>query len=133
MAKEEKITPFIVFKCLGNICRSPAAEVILKHKRPEWRVLSVASTRNTIGQLIHFSMVSELIKNGYKKFDSHRPVLYEGWRRDDLARADFVFDLHRDGLSDPYVTGDFEASLQEIEDFVNQVIEVIEDGSVSGN
>ncbi len=46
-----KKKPSVMFVCLGNICRSPAAEAILKKMEPEWRISSSGIGSWHIGHL----------------------------------------------------------------------------------
>ena len=81
----------ILFTCKGNICRSPAAEIILKNLRPHWFVFSAASTANTKGQVIHYQIINELKARGYKITDPQRPV----YQIDDIL--DYIEDFDEAG------------------------------------
>jgi protein-tyrosine phosphatase len=112
----------ILFICKGNICRSPAAEIILKNLRPDWFVFSVASTPNTVGQKIHPQIVNELRARGYTIPDKQRPV----YNIDDIlsyiTEFDQIHDLHAEGIQDPYITLRYGDAIDEIEDYIKNII-----------
>ena len=60
----------ILFICHGNICRSVAAEMVLKQMVREkglrdWRIASAAATREEIGNDIYPPMKKALAGRGY--------------------------------------------------------------------
>jgi protein-tyrosine-phosphatase len=111
----------VLFKCKGNICRSPAAEAYLRMRRPHWRVQSVATTSHCQGQFTHPEMVLAC-RDRNIPIDGFHKAKYEG-QFDNLDNDfDCVFDLHEAGIQDPYKTGNFEDALQEIIDFIDNNI-----------
>ena len=67
---KEKIVTKILFVCLGNICRSPMAEMILKDMvrkagcEDEFEIASAATSTEEIGNPIYPSAVCELAAHG---------------------------------------------------------------------
>lgn len=112
----------ILFKCKGNICRSPAAEIILKAYRPDWQVFSCATTPNTIGQSIHPNIIYALKGLNFHVPDLHRPVMYQDWILEYMPYFDEIHDLHLEGISDPYHTHRFRDSCMEIIDYIQTII-----------
>lgn len=49
MPETEAAAPAVLFVCLGNICRSPTAEGILRTMAPQWRVDSAGTSDWHIG------------------------------------------------------------------------------------
>ena len=134
----------ILFICHGNICRSPMAESLMTHlvrqKRLEDRFLiaSAATSREEIGNSIHPGTLDKLRRAGVEPVP-HRAVQM---RREDYDRYDLL--LGMDGwnlrnmlailgsdpqkkvrrlldftssprdIADPWYTGDFEATYQDI-------------------
>lgn len=116
----------ILFKCKGNICRSPCAELLLRYYRPKWVVFSVATTPNTIGQTMHPKMIEQLQKRGYPVPADPRPVFYQDWVIEKMKDFDEIHDLHIEGISDPYITGNFAATFYEIKEYIEFVVTSIE-------
>ena len=77
----------IIFVCHGNICRSPAAEYIMKKLSSEYIVCSRATSYEEIGNDIYPPMKRELIKNNIP-FARHYAsrITYE-----DFVDADYIF------------------------------------------
>lgn len=120
--------PSILFKCKGNICRSPAAELLLRYYRPDWHIFSVATTPNTIGETMHPRMIFEFKKRGYPISNLPREVYYQDWIIEQMGDFDQIHDLHAEGIQDPYITGNFSAAFIEIDQYIkNVVIASIED------
>lgn len=135
----------ILFVCLGNICRSPMAEVVLRDmvraqgKESEFFIASAATSREEIGNPIYTPARRELERRGHKNFD-HRAVQLQ---KADYDRFDLVLGMeesnirnilcifggdpahkvHRlldftpDGgeIDDPWYTGDFAGTYDKIE------------------
>jgi hypothetical protein len=40
-----------------------------------------------------------------------------------IPEYDKVYDLHKDGIQDPYLTGDFEGALVDIIEYVDRILE----------
>lgn len=113
----------ILFVCKGNICRSPAAEVIFKQvyakEYPHVSVTSAATTTHCLGKKIHPKMVKAL-KKQWINANPHRPVVH----MDQIAglRDYQVVDLHELGISDPYLTGDFDDTVFELLVFMKEFV-----------
>jgi protein-tyrosine phosphatase len=77
----------IIFVCHGNICRSVAAEYIMKNMTDKFEVISRATSYEEIGNDIYPPMKRELIKNGIP-FDRHyaKRIDYK-----DYEWADYIF------------------------------------------
>lgn len=76
----------ILFICHGNICRSPAAEMILKHMTGRAEVNSMATSREEIGNGLYPPMRDALLRRGI-------PILPHAARqtvRADYARYDHI-------------------------------------------
>lgn len=127
------MTKRILFKCKGNICRSPAAEVILKTFRPDWVVLSCATTPNTAGQAFHPPMVTQLNRSHYAVANPFRPVIHEDELIECMHMFDEIHDLHAEGISDPYLTGDCQTTILEIMEYISTFILGEEDDGVSSD
>jgi len=80
----------ILFVCLGNICRSPAAEGIMKHKVQEqgladsFYIDSAGLHGFHEGELPDHRMRSHTLRRGYKLTSRSRPVEYGDFRKFDL-------------------------------------------------
>ena len=77
----------IIFVCHGNICRSPAAEYIMKNLTNEYEIISRATSYEEIGNDIYPPMKRELMKNSIP-FSRHfaTKITYE-----DYESADYIF------------------------------------------
>ena len=77
----------IIFVCHGNICRSVAAEYIMKSLTKDYIIYSRATSLEEIGNDIYPPMKRELIKNNIP-FDKHyaKRIDYK-----DYEEADFIF------------------------------------------
>ena len=135
----------ILFICLGNICRSPMAEVVLRDmvraqgKENGFFIASAATSREEIGNPIYPPARRELERRGHKAF-SHQAVQLQ---KADYDQFDLVLGMesrnvrnilrifggdpahkvHRlldftpDGgdIDDPWYTGDFAGTYDKIE------------------
>ena len=94
MEKEIKKPVKILFVCLGNICRSPAAEGIMKAKVEEkglasqFYIDSAAIGPWHIGQLPDSRMRSHAARRGYLLEHRSRPV-----RPDDFEKFDLILGM----------------------------------------
>jgi hypothetical protein len=111
-------TKRILFKCKGNICRSPAAEIILRAMKPEWQVFSCATTPNTTGQKLHPGMKRVLEYYNFPISHPDREVIYQDDILEFMPYFDEIHDLHLEGISDPYITGHFNKTVQELIQYI---------------
>ena len=80
----------ILFVCMGNICRSPAAEEIYKQKMQDrgledcFHIDSAGIHGYHEGELPDSRMRSHAMKRGYKLTSRSRPVEYDDFRKFDL-------------------------------------------------
>ena len=128
----------ILFICHGNICRSPAAEMVLRELMPEARVDSAATTTEEIGNGIYPPMRRALERRGIPLVphrarqtvaaDYHKYNYIIGM--DEENRSDLNWIYHGDPehkvsllmewagerreVSDPWYTRDFDAALDDI-------------------
>ena len=79
----------VIFVCHGNICRSVAAECIMKSMTDKFKVISRATSYEEIGNDIYTPMKRELIKNGIP-FARHyaKRIDYK-----DYEWADYIFHM----------------------------------------
>lgn len=112
----------ILFKCKGNICRSVAAQYILLSYRPNWIVQSCATTPHTRGLKIDERTVRALEEYNFPVPDKHRNVLNQDEIIEEMPFFDEIHDLSAEGLEDPYITGAFNKSILEIEEYIHHYI-----------
>ncbi len=129
----------ILFICLGNICRSPTAEAILRLHAEDWYVDSAGTGGWHVGSAPYAPMQDVARSAGYEMGNlKARQISVEDFERFDLligmdagnladiesirpegsttplkCLADFVDDA--DHIPDPYYTRDFEFAFQLIE------------------
>jgi protein-tyrosine-phosphatase len=108
----------VLFKCKGNICRSPAAMYYLQKRRPLWTVHSVATTAGCRGQTIHPYMATALEAEFIPCSRRREVCIGDEYPLNDTD-YDKVYDLHAEGIQDPYLTGNFKEALDEIIEFVD--------------
>ena len=132
----------IVFVCHGNICRSVAAEYIMKSMTDQYEAISRATSFEEIGNDIYPPMKRELANNNIP-FERHYARRID---RDDYASADYVFYMDDENYSflyrmfgdDPKIKPIYEwtPSITEIEDpwytgrfnvVVNQITQCVKD------
>ena len=132
----------IVFVCHGNICRSVAAEYIMKSMTDKFIIISRATSFEEINNDIYPPMKRELLNNNIP-FERHYARRIDN---DDYVSADYIFymdqenyySLYRMFGDDPKIKPIYEwtPSISEIEDpwytgrfnvVVNQLIKCIED------
>ena len=77
----------VIFVCHGNICRSPAAEYIMKHLSKDYDVCSRATSYEEIGNDIYPPMKRELSRHGIR-YDRHYATRIT---REDYEDADYIF------------------------------------------
>ncbi len=135
----------ILFVCLGNICRSPMAEFIMKDlvskagRSEEFYIASAATSREEIGNPVYPPTRKKLAEHGIRcdgktarqlcRKDGEEFDLIIGMDRSNLSNMrricpDYPEKLHllmdytaRPGdVADPWYTGDFEATWQDVEE-----------------
>lgn len=84
----------IIFVCHGSICRSPAAEFILKYLSDNYDVISRAVSYEESGNDIYPPMKAALNRAGIS-FSSHRATRIT---KDDYDWADYVFYMDEENL-----------------------------------
>ncbi len=112
----------IVFVCHGNICRSVAAEYIMKNMTDQYIVKSRATSFEEIGNDIYPPMKRELLSNNIP-FERHYARRID---KDDYVSADYIFYMDEENYSflyrmfgnDPKIKPIYEwtPSITEIED-----------------
>ncbi|MCI9130184.1 MAG: low molecular weight phosphotyrosine protein phosphatase [Eggerthellaceae bacterium] len=136
----------ILFVCHGNICRSPMAEFVLKDMVRErgladrFHIESAATTNEEIGNPPHPGTVKRLAREGIKvdgkharritadDYDSFDVIIgmdaenmgdmMRAWKRDPEHKVHKMMEFageDRD-VADPWYTGDFEATYDDIHD-----------------
>lgn len=63
------MTSRILFVCLGNICRSPAAEGVFRHMSPEVKTDSAGTGRWHVGEPPYAAMQEAALSRGYDLSD----------------------------------------------------------------
>ena len=125
----------IAFVCLGNICRSPMAEFVMKSLTDQVHIESRATSNWEHGNPIH---------RGTRQIFQTYDIAYDANKRSiPLSRADFyefdyligmdqqnvrdllemapadcqgkVFPFDQEGVPDPYYTGRFEATYRQVQ------------------
>ena len=131
--------PKILFVCHGNICRSPAAEMVMRTLAGEWAVDSAATTREELGNEIYPPMRRALARRGipivphrarqttaadYGRYDyiigmdeENRFDLLRIYHGDPADKISLLMEWagERREVSDPWYTRDFEKALDDIE------------------
>ena len=91
----------IIFVCHGNICRSPAAEWIMKDLLRKYEleeyfsVISRAASREEIGNDIYPPMKRALTNRNVPLMEHHATQISQ----QDYDKADFIFYMDRNNLS----------------------------------
>ena len=92
----------ILFVCLGNICRSPAAEAIMKEKLGQLGMSAADVTVDSAGigswhegQLPDRRMRSHGADRGYDISSRARQI-----RREDFERFDYIFGMDHENMAD---------------------------------
>lgn len=78
--------PRILFVCLGNICRSPAAEGVLRSLRPDWQIDSAGTSDWHIGEPPYDPMQTAARARGVDL----APLRARQFSADDFARFDLI-------------------------------------------
>ena len=135
----------ICFICLGNICRSPMAEYIMKQKvkelglSNEFHIESRATSYETDGDDI-YEPAKEKLDEMHIKYDKHKATRLE---KDDLDKFDYficmddsnisnveriigksnkIIKLLDRNISDPWYTRDFNTAYNDILEGINKLI-----------
>ena len=150
----------ILFVCLGNICRSPAAEGIMRHLVEErgltdlFVIDSAGTYGGHAGDLPDFRMRSHAARRGYSLEHRSRKITGEDFDRFDLiigmddmnvenlrrlapdvhslAKIHRMTEYNRHFLHDPYYSGadGFELVLDLLEDACDGLLCTLVDGNV---
>ncbi len=134
----------VLFVCLGNICRSPMAEFVLKdmvdklHRSAQFYIASAATSTEEIGNPVHYGTRELLRRKGistagkyarqmtrqdYKEYDYL--IGMDQWNIRNMVRITGgdpegkIFKLldftdHTRDIADPWYTGDFETTYADI-------------------
>ncbi|MFV0245358.1 MAG: low molecular weight protein-tyrosine-phosphatase [Qingshengfaniella sp.] len=131
----------VLFVCLGNICRSPAAEAVMRALAPQWHLDSAGTGGWHVGEPPHPPMIAAAAARGYdmarlrarqvetadfRRFDHLIAMDTENLKHlrqicpaDATARLGLLLDHLPDtkgqAVPDPYYTGDFIGALTLIE------------------
>jgi len=134
----------ILFVCLGNICRSPAAEGIFSKKAYEAGLTVTVDSAGTsawhAGEKADRRMRQTAKNRGYELTSISRPVISSDFddfdyliamddhNYEDLRMRDFFSDKHYDHVPDPYYGGDqgFEMVIDLLEDASDNLIKFIQ-------
>ena len=87
--------PSVLFVCVGNICRSPTAEMVMKARHPGFAPVESAGVYASRGAPMDARSRDLLEKAGItidRKFRSRRVTV------EDFARFDFIIAMERDNL-----------------------------------
>ena len=134
----------VVFVCHGNICRSVAAEYIMKSMTDKYIVVSRATSYEEIGNDIYPPMKRELTRNGipfsrhyaqridYKDYDSADYIFYmDDENRWTLGRmfpnSNKIFPIYRYSkditeIEDPWYTDRFDLVVSQIKQCVKDIL-----------
>lgn len=134
----------IIFVCHGNICRSPAAEYIMKKLTNKYIVTSKATSYEEIGNDIYPPM-KQVLRKYDVPFDRHYASRIT---RDDYLDADYIFYMDEENhyslvrmfgesnkvlpiyqytnsineIEDPWYTGRYELVYQQINQCIKDII-----------
>ena len=144
----------IIFVCHGNICRSPAAEWIMKHLLLKYKleedffVISRATSLEEIGNDIYPPMKRALYNKEIPFFEHHAKRI----TLEELENADYVFYMdalnkrymerlfgplpdkcqiitkysdYPEYIDDPWYTGDFDNVVEQIENCCDDIIQKV--------
>ena len=151
------MTSRILFVCLGNICRSPAAEGVFRAVMPDVYTDSCGTSDWHIGKPPYGPMQAAAEARGYDLRDLRaRQLSVRDFERFDLIVAmdaqnvrdieavrpegnatpirlftDFAPDAGMDHVPDPYYTHDFDGSLHLIERAAGGLAERVRSGSLT--
>ena len=146
----------VLFVCLGNICRSPMAEFLLKHLaaergcEDELVIASAATSAEEIGNPVHRGTVKKLAEHGISCTGKHAVQL----TRRDYQSYDYLLGMERSNLrsmarilgtddpqkirrlldfsacprdiADPWFTGNFDSTYDDILEGCNAFLDDLE-------
>ncbi len=145
----------ILFVCLGNICRSPMAEFVMKDlvkkagRETEFLIASAATSTEELGNPVYAPARRKLAEHGiscagktarqvekrdYEKFDliigmdaSNMRNLHRIFGGDPKGKLHMLMDYtNRPGnVADPWYTGDFEATWQDVLEGCREILEAL--------
>lgn len=135
----------ICFVCLGNICRSPMAEFIMKQKikklglNNDFNITSRATSSEEVGNGLYYAAkeklieknipytnhkASQLLKDDYSKYDyfigmdiNNINSMHRIFREDPKKKIHLILSFagKADDVADPWYTRDFEQTYRDIE------------------
>ncbi len=145
----------IMFVCLGNICRSPMAEFIMKdivkkrNLEKNFIINSSATSTYEIGSPVHYGTQKilnslgidcskkravQLSKSDYEKYDlfigmddyniRKMTALFDGDKQNKVKLL-LDFTPNSRSVADPYYTGNFDVTYQDILEGVNALLEYL--------
>ena len=136
----------LLFVCLGNICRSPMAEYVMKNlvqeagREGEFEIASAATSAEELGNPVYPPARKKLAEHGIsctgktarqlRKSDYENYDLLIGMDSSNLRNMRRIFGGDPDGklsllldytnrpgdVADPWYTGDFDATWQDVEE-----------------
>ena len=150
----------VMFVCLGNICRSPMAEFVLKDMvkkqglEKEFYIKSSATSSEEIGNDIHYGTCDKLIQNGIS-FTKRKAVKL---RAEDYKKYDYIIGMEKSNvinikrivgedvddkiyrlldfsdtprdIADPWYTGNFENTFNDIIEGCNVFLKYLKDNNI---
>ena len=150
----------VMFVCLGNICRSPMAEFVLKDivkkqgLEKEFYIKSSATSNEEIGNDIHYGTRDKLIQNGIS-FTKRKAVKL---RAEDYKKYDYIIGMEKSNvinikrivgedvddkiyrlldfsdtprdIADTWYTGNFEITFNDIVEGCNGFLKCLKDKNI---
>lgn len=147
----------VMFVCLGNICRSPMAEFILKDRvkkqglEEEFYIKSAATSSEEIGNDIHYGVRNKLIQKGIS-FSKRQAVKL---KVEDYKKYDYIIGMEKSNIinikrivgedidnkiyrlldfsnnprdiADPWCTGNFEITFNDIVEGCNGFLKYLKE------
>ena len=137
----------IIFICHGNICRSVAAEYIMKSMTNDFDICSRATSFEEIGNDIYPPMKRELLNNNipferhyakridYNDYqtsdyifymdDENASFLYRMFGNDDKIKPIYEWTPSVSEIEDPWYTGRFSIVVQQIKQCIEDILQNI--------
>ncbi|GLR16889.1 low molecular weight protein-tyrosine-phosphatase [Portibacter lacus] len=139
----------VLMVCLGNICRSPLAEGILKSKKPDWYVDSAGTSNYHIGERpdlrsieiarkynidISNQRARQFSREDFAKFDlilamdssNYQNILKLARSEADKEKVKLILNYAQPGLNmavpDPYYDGGFEKVYQLLNEALDNLV-----------